>query len=263
MIIHSDSSYWLKLQPWSAALTVKSSFHFHFYQQSIVPRIFGGLEESNREEERRGGEERHIWTTKGINVWNDPRYAQTKALISSSDSHFGLVVRIVPDIREDHKNTHRHIVTKVEIISEKWSVGCTDWKTKVRTPKSQKDLREDSWVLQRDLWNWPPPHTEALMQNWPRWQLEGKSECIDLQWYIFFLQDSVAMIILKKRGGEHTGLVIRLKAHYYLSNISHTINISMSISAHLRRGIKGTGIFLTKMNAPYCLPPLWPILLEV
>lgn len=37
---------------------------------------------------------------------------------------------------------------------------------------------------------------------------------------------------------------------------SPTINISLPISAHLRSGIKRTGIFLTKVNAPSSLPPL-------
>lgn len=42
----------------------------------------------------------------------------------------------------------------------------------------------------------------------------------------------------------------------YLSNISHTINISLPIRAHLRSRINRSGMFLTKMNAPSFIPPL-------
>ncbi len=269
---HWDSPYWLNLQPWSAALTIKFCSHFISFNK-VKEALRGKTPPASSEAWRRATErktweeeERHLWTRKGINFWNHLRYAQTKAPINSADPHLGLVVRIFTwdKVRSQiHKSTRKHANScKSEMISEKWSVGCPDWKMEVRTPIGRKTWGKTLMCFRelREV-HLLHTHTPITLMSGPQWHLEGNSGCIILQLYFSTVWPWLAWKSWSKE--EQTGLVIRCKANYYLSNIPHTINISLSISAHLRRSIKGAGILLTKMNAPSSLPPLWPISLEV
>ena len=121
-------------------------------------------------------------------------------------------------------------------------------KTEVRTRRGRSAFGEESGELWRDRWNPPSPpkhehRSDVPMHIRPQRWLEGNTGCIKLRWWTTSGQRGLD---LPENAEDEAGPVIWRRARRYLSNISHTINISLSISVHLSRGIGGTWIFFNQ-----------------
>lgn len=271
---HRGSSYWLNRQPWSAALTMESCSHlisFNRVKEALRGKTPPASSEAwrrateiGRQERRRGIFEQERASIFEI-IWDALRpKSQSTGQILTSAWLWGFL----PEIREDHKSTHRHINMPI-VAKAKWYqrngrlAAPTDrWRSELQLEERPEGRLSSSSERSVKFTSSIHTHTHTHHSDvLPQWHLEGSSGCIILQLYFYTVWPWSAW--KSWSGEEQTGLVISCKANYYLSNISHTINISLSISAHLRRGIKGAGILLTKMNAPSSLPPLWPISLEI